>query len=173
MRGLPVRIQWCRGDGPIRSPAYMTAGASGADLHAVLDRPRLLHAGQTMQVPTGIAIELPDGFEAQVRPRSGLSAQGILAVLGTIDSDYRGEISVTLVNLSHRTFDVVDGLRLAQLVIAPVARARFEWALDLAPSDRGTRGFGSTGLGPATTVHHVQAVALPASFVPGETDDGA
>lgn len=140
-------------DGAMRMPRYMSEGASGADLCAVLDEPREISPGGVTMILTGIAIEIPPGFEAQVRPRSGLSGQGILAVLGTIDSDYRGEIGVTLHNTTAHPFFVVDGMRIAQLVIAPVTQADFSWSLDLAPTRRGERGFGSTGM--TTTVHQV------------------
>ncbi len=131
-----------------RTPSYMTAGAAGLDLSARLDEPITLPPGARALVPTGIAIELPDGFEGQVRPRSGLALRHGVTLLnspGTIDSDYRGEVCVILVNLGDASFTVGDGERVAQLVVAPVSRARIEVADSLAPSARGDGGFGHTG----------------------------
>ena len=133
------------GDLPL--PRYETAHAAGMDLLAAA--PLTLAPGARGLVPTGIAIALPDGFEAQVRPRSGLAARHGVTVLnspGTIDADYRGEIAVVLVNLGDEPFEVTRGMRVAQLVVAPVTRVRWREAEALPASGRGAGGFGSTGM---------------------------
>jgi dUTP pyrophosphatase len=141
-----VRVKVKRLDPDLPLPSYRTAGAAGLDLCAA--RPLELEPlGRTL-CPTGIAIELPDGYEAQVRPRSGLAIELGLTVLnspGTIDSDYRGEIAVPLINLGQKAVSLPRGTRVAQLVIAPVARAQLEVVEELSASPRGTGGFGSTG----------------------------
>lgn len=131
-----------------RLPEYKSDGASGADLRAFLEEPLLLDPGSRAAVPTGLRMELPAGWEAQVRPRSGLALEHGITCLnspGTIDSDYRGEIRVILANLGTEPFTVRPGDRIAQLVVAPVARASFRLADSLAESGRGPDGFGSTG----------------------------
>ena len=131
-----------------RLPAFATAGAAGADIRAALAEPLTLMPGGRAMVPTGLAFEIPTGFEVQVRPRSGLAASHGVTVLnapGTIDSDYRGEVKVILVNLGDAPFRIVDGDRIAQLVVAPVASARFEERAELGDTLRGAGGFGSTG----------------------------
>jgi dUTP pyrophosphatase len=133
---------------PLPPPSYQTPGSAGADLHADLERPLTLVPGQRALVPTGFAIELPEGYEAQVRARSGLAVRsgvGIPNAPGTIDSDYRGEIQVALVNWGHEAVTIQRGDRIAQLVVAPVTRAHFELVDELAQSARGAGGFGSTG----------------------------
>ena len=130
-------------------PDYASAGSAGLDLHAA-SGPVTLAPGARTLVGTGIALALPEGFEGQVRPRSGLALKHGVTVLnapGTIDSDYRGEVGVLLVNLGPSPFVVERGMRIAQLVIAPVARAHLVEG-DIDPTDRGAGGFGSTGLGP-------------------------
>jgi dUTP pyrophosphatase len=136
----------------IALPAYETAGAAGMDLRAAVpeDRPLLILPGRRALVPTGLAMELPEGFEAQVRPRSGLALKHGITCLntpGTIDSDYRGEIKVLLVNLSDEDFAVSRGMRIAQMVIAAVSRAVIVERSVLPASARGAGGFGSTGTG--------------------------
>ncbi|MEJ8572675.1 dUTP diphosphatase [Microbaculum marinum] len=129
-------------------PAYESEGAAGLDLRAAIDQPQTLPAGDRALVPTGLAFELPGGYEGQVRPRSGLAAKHGVTVLntpGTIDSDYRGEVKVILVNLGAEPFIVEPGSRIAQLVVAPVTRATLVEAEELTRSDRGAGGFGSTG----------------------------
>jgi dUTP pyrophosphatase len=131
-------------------PAYQTAHAAGLDLQAALPEtePLMLLAGQHAMVPTGLSIALPDGFEAQVRPRSGLAARHGVTVLnspGTIDADYRGEICVLLINHGTDAFTIRRGERIAQMVIAPVARAELIVAASLSATERGSGGFGSTG----------------------------
>ncbi len=132
-------------------PEYRSAQAAGLDLAACLpaDRPELvLEPGRIVLVPIGFAMAIPAGFEAQVRPRSGLSAKfGVTLpnAPGTIDSDYRGEVLVPLVNLGREPFVVTHRMRIAQMVIAPVARARVQEVAELDATERGEGGFGSTG----------------------------
>jgi dUTP pyrophosphatase len=131
-------------------PAYQSADAAGLDLLAAVadDAPLVLAPGKHATVPTGLAIALPPGFEAQVRPRSGLAARHGVTVLnspGTIDADYRGEISVILINHGEAPFTIRRGERIAQMVIAPVVRAELGVATSLSTTDRGSGGFGSTG----------------------------
>ena len=131
-------------------PAYQSAGAAGLDLLAAIPAttPLTIAPGQFTSVPAGIAIALPVGFEAQVRPRSGLAARHGVTVLnspGTIDADYRGEIAVILINHGRESFSVTRGMRIAQLVIAPVAGAQLQKVDKLPETARGSRGFGSTG----------------------------
>ena len=129
-------------------PAYATDGAAGADLRAALGSPLTLAPLERALVPTALTLEIPEGFEAQVRARSGLALKHGLALVngvGTIDSDFRGEVGVLVVNLGSEPVTLHRGERIAQLVVAPVARARFETAPELAVSRRGEGGFGSTG----------------------------
>ena len=130
-------------------PAYATADSAGLDLMAALSMPLNIAPLGRAQVPTGLAIALPKGYEAQVRPRSGLAARNGVTVLntpGTIDADYRGEIQVILINLGTEQFVVTHGLRIAQLVVAPVSRVDWQEETALSDTARGTGGFGSTGL---------------------------
>lgn len=133
-----------------KQPEYQTAGAAGADIFAGFDGPDIdLAPGARQIVGTGIALEIPAGFEAQIRPRSGLAASHGITVLnspGTVDSDYRGELKVILVNTSDAHFTVRSGDRIAQVIFAPVLRAQFEVASELSSSGRGGDGFGSTGI---------------------------
>lgn len=129
-------------------PAYATALSAGMDLRACLDAPVTLAPLERTLVPTGLFIALPPGFEAQVRPRSGLAAKHGVTVLntpGTIDADYRGEIKVILVNLSSTPFEIVPGERIAQMVIARHERVEWEETDSLDETERGAGGFGSTG----------------------------
>lgn len=135
-------------------PAYQSAGAAGLDLVAAVaaDAPVILKPGAVAMIPTGLAIELPRGTEAQVRPRSGLAAKFGVTVLnspGTIDADYRGEVCVILINHGSQAFAVQRGERIAQMVLAPVTRVAFVEADTLSTTKRGAGGFGSTGV-PAT-----------------------
>jgi len=130
-------------------PAYETAHAAGVDLLAAVEADVILPPGGRALIPTGLAIALPEGYEAQVRPRSGLAARDGVTVLnapGTIDADYRGEVKVILANLGEKPFAVTRGMRIAQMVVAPVAR--LEWAVTdaLPETARGAGGFGSTGV---------------------------
>jgi dUTP pyrophosphatase len=129
-------------------PLYASEGAAGADLRAALDAPLTIPPGGRVLVPTGLVLEIPPGFEGQVRARSGLALKKGLALangVGTIDADYRGEVGVAVVNLGTEPVTVARGERIAQLVIAPVARAAFAEADALPGSARGAGGFGSTG----------------------------
>ena len=131
-------------------PSYQTAHAAGMDLLAALpaDKPVSLAAGERALVPTGIAIALPEGYEAQVRPRSGLAVKQGVTVLnapGTIDADYRGEVQVALINHGREPILIERGMRIAQMVIAPVSRAELRETAALPGTERGAGGFGSTG----------------------------
>jgi dUTP pyrophosphatase len=129
-------------------PHYETLASAGMDLRANIDSPIVLKPLERAIVPTGIFMELPIGYEAQVRPRSGLAAKKGISVLnapGTIDADYRGEVGVILVNLSSEEFTVENGERIAQMVIAKHERAEWEEVESLSETDRGAGGFGSTG----------------------------
>jgi dUTP pyrophosphatase len=130
-------------------PAYATPGSAGVDLMAAIDAPLTLAPGARMLVPSGIAVALPSGYEAQVRPRSGLAIRhGIILANspGTVDADYRGEIMVILANIGAEAFTIEPGMRIAQMVVAPVSRVAWEPVEALPESGRGTGGFGSTGL---------------------------
>lgn len=129
-------------------PAYESAAAAGMDLPAAVRQELTLAPGERALVPTGLAIALPDGYEAQVRPRSGLAARNGVTVLntpGTVDADYRGEIKVILANLGNEDFIIERGMRIAQMVIAPVVQAILQEAESLPETARGEGGFGSTG----------------------------
>lgn len=129
-------------------PAYQSDGAAGLDLSAAIAAPLRLAPGDVAQVPCGFALAIPLGFEGQVRPRSGLAARHGLTVLnapGTIDADYRGEVCAILINLGRDAFTVEPGMRIAQLVIAPVARIHWVESVDLPQTARGPGGFGHTG----------------------------
>jgi dUTP pyrophosphatase len=148
----PVEIeirQLPHGEG-LPLPAYQSAHAAGLDLLAAVpeNAPVVLTPGESAMVPTGLSIALPDGFEAQVRPRSGLAAKHGVTVLnapGTVDADYRGEISVILINHGSTPFTIRRGERIAQMIIASVARAELVPVATLPSSERGSGGFGSTG----------------------------
>lgn len=130
-------------------PAYETAGSAGADIQAAVEAPLTLQPGERGLVPAGFAMALPIGFEAQVRPRSGLAVKNGLTVLnapGTIDSDYRGEVKVPLINLGAEPFVIERGMRIAQMVIAPVVQGDFAEVSELDETERGAGGFGSTGV---------------------------
>lgn len=130
-------------------PVYSSESASGADLKADITSDLVLVPGIQALVPTGIFLEIPPGYEAQVRPRSGLAAKSAVTVLntpGTIDADYRGEVKVILINLGREDFVISRGDRIAQLVFAPVVRAQFSRTEELEASARGAGGFGSTGI---------------------------
>lgn len=129
-------------------PRYMTAHAAGLDLSAALDRPIDIAAGQRVSIPTGLAIKLPDGYEAQVRPRSGLARDHGIALVnspGTIDADYVGELVVLVINHGDRAVRIEPGQRIAQLVVAPVVQAELVEVGELPATGRGAGGFGSTG----------------------------
>ena len=128
-------------------PKYETDGSSGLDLAAFIDQNIEIKPGKCEIIPTGLAVAIPKNFEIQIRPRSGLAAKNQLSVLntpGTIDSDYRGELKVILINLSEKSFVVENGLRIAQMVLCPVIKARLR-VKTLENTNRGSGGFGSTG----------------------------
>ena len=130
-------------------PKYETEGSSGLDLTANTDKQiKILH-GRSEVIPTGLAVAIPKNFEIQIRPRSGLAAKSQISVLntpGTIDSDYRGELKVILINLSDKIFVVEKGLRIAQMVLCPVVKATLKEVTELENTERGSSGFGSTGI---------------------------
>ncbi len=130
-------------------PHYATEQSAGMDLLAAIDAPFTLEAGESTLIKTGLSIALPDGFEAQVRPRSGLALKSGITVLnspGTVDADYRGEIGVILINHSKKDFTIERGMRIAQMVIAPYAQAKWHLTESLDETARGEGGFGSTGM---------------------------
>ena len=149
METIQVQMKRQPGTEDVPLPEYMSEHASGMDVRAAVTEPVTLAPGQVGLIPTGFHIAIPPGYEVQVRPRSGLALKRGLTVLnapGTIDSDYRGEVQVILVNLSAEAQRVEPGDRVAQLVFAPVTRALMVAVIALADSDRGAGGFGSTGV---------------------------
>ena len=139
----------CYCDIPGQLPVYSTPGSAGADLSAFLSEEITLSPGQRYMVPTGLRIEIPEGYEAQIRPRSGLAAKHGITLLntpGTIDSDYRGEIKIIMINLGSEPFTIRQGDRIAQMIIAPVSKGLFKHYSVLTDTDRGEGGFGSTGV---------------------------
>ena len=130
-------------------PKYKTSGSAGMDLYAAIESKIILKAGQFELIPSGIAIELPNLYEAQIRPRSGLAIKNGITVLnspGTIDSDYRGEISVILINHSKKKFIIKRGMRVAQMIISKYSKVTLKEEKKLAKTKRGAGGFGSTGI---------------------------
>jgi dUTP pyrophosphatase len=149
MNHVTVKVRRVRSNGDLPLPRYQTEHAAGLDLLADLEAPVTLGPLERTLVPTGLALELPAGFEGQVRPRSGLAAKHGLTCLnapGTIDADYRGEVKVLLVNLSNEPVTLARGERIAQLVVAPVSQAALVEVTALSDSARGSAGFGSTGV---------------------------
>ena len=132
-----------------KGPVYGSLLASGADIKACIDEEIIIGPGETSLIPTGIRLQIPEGYEGQVRPRSGLALKYSVTVLntpGTIDSDYRGEIKIILINHGKKPFTVCKNDRIAQLVFSPVIQAEFIQKKELSTSDRGRNGFGSTGI---------------------------
>ena len=130
-------------------PKYETDGSSGLDLAAFIDKSIEIKPGKCEIIPTGLAVSIPINFEIQIRPRSGLAAKNQISVLntpGTIDADYRGELKVILINLSDKSFIVERGLRIAQMVLCPVIKAKLKEVTNLEATERGSGGFGSTGI---------------------------
>ena len=130
-------------------PVYKTEGAAGADVCALLQESVTILPGKFAMIPTGLFFEIPQGYEIQVRPRSGLAAKNGITVLntpGTIDSDYRGELKVILINLGDQAFTINSGDRIAQIIVSPVTVAQFELTDSLSDTQRGVKGFGSTGV---------------------------
>ena len=133
----------------VNLPKYETDGSSGLDLAAFIDKNIEIKPGKSEIIPTGLAVAIPKNFEIQIRPRSGLAAKNQISVLntpGTVDADYRGEIKVILINLSNKSFIVERGLRIAQMVLCPVAKAKLREVDTLEDTSRGSGGFGSTGV---------------------------
>src|SRR5512140_32122 len=146
--GLVVTFRLRPSCADLAPPTYASLGAAGADLRAAVEAPIVVSPGERALVPTGLTLEIPPGFEGQVRARSGLALKKGLALangVGTIDADYRGEVGVIVVNLGNEPVTIERGERVAQLVIARVERATFLAADQVATSDRGSGGFGSTG----------------------------
>ena len=132
----------------VKLPKYETNGSSGMDLSANIDSSIKINPGKTAIIPTGISLSVPNNYEIQIRPRSGLAAKNQISVLnspGTIDSDYRGEIKVILINLGEKVFIVDKGDRIAQMVVCPIIKAKLKEVKNLEKSHRGSGGFGSTG----------------------------
>ena len=130
-------------------PKYETSGSSGMDLSANIEKNINLDPGKSVIVPTGLMVDIPEGYEIHIRPRSGLAAKKNISVLntpGTIDADYRGEIKVILINLGSNTFTVKKGSRIAQMILSPVIKIKFKEVENLDETDRGSGGFGSTGM---------------------------
>lgn len=130
-------------------PEYKTEGAAGADVCAHIESDIVIPVGKSSMIPTGLFFEIPEGYEIQVRPRSGLAAKNGITVLntpGTIDSDYRGELRVILINLGNEDFTIHNNDRIAQIIIAPVIQAVFVPTSSLSETERGAGGFGSTGV---------------------------
>lgn len=146
---VKIFVKRLRKNHPVPMPQYMTEGASGMDLFASLEKEMILEPGERKLIPTGIAVAIPMGFEGQVRPRSGLAIQkgiGMVNGPGTIDSDYRGEIGILLINFGKESFTIRNGERIAQLVISRVYRTTLEEVDDLPATQRQGGGFGHTGI---------------------------
>ena len=151
MKPVPVSFTQLPHGAGLAAPNYATADAAGMDLAAAVPEgePFILVPGARAAVPTGLVLAIPQGFEGQIRPRSGLALKNAITILnapGTIDADYRGEVKVILVNLGKESFEIARGMRIAQLVIAPVVRASMQQVSSLDETARGEGGFGSTGL---------------------------
>ena len=143
-----VKILVKKFDKNIKLPVYKTSGSSGMDLVAYIKKKITINPSETAMIPTGIAVAIPKNYEIQIRPRSGLAANKGISVLntpGTIDSDYRGEIKIILINLGKRPFDIKSGDRIAQIIVCPIAKAEFKEVKQLPKTTRGKGGFGSTG----------------------------
>ncbi len=150
MTSQTIKIHVLENGKALDLPSYATSQSAGLDLRAAIVDEVVLNPGERGVIPTGFCLELPDGFEAQIRARSGLSAKHGITILnapGTIDPDYRGEVKGIIINLGHEPFTITPGLKFAQMVIAPFTRVSWESveAFDLAETQRGTGGFGSTG----------------------------
>jgi dUTP pyrophosphatase len=145
---LGVEVQVLSHAEGLSLPTYVTPGSAGMDLQAAVEEPLVLEPGQRYMVPTGLRIALPPGYEAQIRPRSGLAIKEGITVAnapGTVDSDYRGEVKVGLVNLSDAPYTIRRGDRIAQMVVAPVTYVAWRQVASLDETERGAGGFGSTG----------------------------
>ena len=149
MKSVEIAVRRLPHGAGLPLPAYASAGGAGVDLLAAVEDPVVIEPGSRAVIPSAIAVALPPGFEAQVRPRSGLAAKHGITVLnspGTIDADYRGEIGVILVNLGEAAFCVERGMRIAQMVVAPVTTLQWNEMQELPETARGEGGFGSTGI---------------------------
>ncbi len=149
MGSLAVQVKRLPHGAGLPLPHYATADSAGVDLVAAVENAVILQPGERQLIPTGIAIALPPGTEAQVRPRSGLALRHGITLLntpGTIDADYRGEIGVILINLGQESFAIDRGMRIAQMVVAPVVQVAWDEVAELSESQRGAGGFGSTGV---------------------------
>lgn len=145
MKKVPIQIQV---KDPELIPQYTTDQAAGADIRAAIDETLMLNPGESTLLPTGIRVQIPEGYEVQIRPRSGLAFKKQVTVLntpGTIDSDYRGEIGVILINHSKAPVEIAPKMRIAQMVVAPVVQAEFQMKESLTTTARGEGGFGHTG----------------------------
>ncbi|MFC1595411.1 dUTP diphosphatase [Gemmatimonadota bacterium] len=145
---VQVELMWLDDLATQPLPAYESAGSAGMDIRAHLDEPVTIESGGTALIPTGFALALPIGYEAQIRPRSGLALRNAISLPnspGTVDSDYRGEVKIILINHSTEPFIVEEGMRIAQMVISPVCRATIAEVPELPETSRGAGGFGSTG----------------------------
>ena len=143
-----TKIQIKKLSNEVLTPKYETAGSSGMDIAAHIEKDIVLNPGEKTLIPTGFSLSVPRGYEVQIRPRSGLAVKKGITVLntpGTIDSDYRGEIKVILINLSKNEFSIKNGERIAQMVVCPVKQVIVEEVKELSETDRGMDGFGSTG----------------------------
>jgi len=143
-----VKILVKKFDKNVKLPTYKTSGSSGMDLMAHIKNKKTINPGKTLIIPTGIAVTVPKNYEIQIRPRSGLAAKKGISVLntpGTVDSDYRGEIKIILINFSKKSFIVKSGDRIAQMILCPVAKGKIKEVKNLPRTVRGKGGFGSTG----------------------------
>ena len=146
---MSLTVRFRKKDNTVSLPSYETAGSAGADIRAHLSASLTINKGEHRLVPTGLYPEIPSGYEIQVRPRSGLALKKGITILntpGTVDSDYRGEIMVNIINLGDEPFTVSDGDRIAQIIVSPVLQAEFITADSLSETERGEGGFGSTGV---------------------------
>ena len=149
MERVKIHIKRLRKDPLVPLPQYMTEASSGMDLFACLQEELILQPGERRLVPTGVSVAIPEGFEGQVRPRSGLAIHhgiGVINAPGTIDADYRGEVAVLLINFGSEPFTVRHGDRIAQMIISRVFRASWQEVEDLPPTQRQGGGFGHTGI---------------------------
>ena len=143
-----VKILVKKFDKNVKLPTYKTSGSSGMDLMAHIKNKKTINPGKTLIIPTGIAVTVPKSYEIQIRPRSGLAAKKGISILntpGTVDSDYRGEIKIILINFSKKSFIVNSGDRIAQMILCPVAKCKIKEVKNLPRTVRGKEGFGSTG----------------------------
>ena len=150
-KSVAIRFKWLNpeGDADLNLPAYETTGSAGMDVCAAVELDRVLSPGEIVLIPTGFGVSIPEGYEIQVRPRSGLAVKHGITLInapGTIDSDYRGEVKIALINLGDQPFTVRRGDRIAQLVLTPVVKARIIIATTLDSTERGSGGFGHTGV---------------------------